>query len=178
MNAAVKQITAEHGAVGILVNNAGYAELGAVEQVALDDARMQLETNLFGPARLLQLVPPGMRDQRYGRIINVSSVHGRFAIPGAGYYGASKHALEGLSDALRLEVARFGVRVSIIEPGPVRTGFAHAALATLDAAASADDMAYPGFDAQMNAWYAAAYGGVPKPNSPADSRSAPMTSPR
>lgn len=89
MDVAVKRISAEHGAVGILVNNAGYAELGTIEEIALDDARVQLETNVLGPARLIQLVLPGMREQRFGRIINLSSLYGRFAVHGTGIYHAS-----------------------------------------------------------------------------------------
>jgi NAD(P)-dependent dehydrogenase (short-subunit alcohol dehydrogenase family) len=154
MDVAVKRVSAEHGAVGILVNNAGYAALGTIEEIALDDARVQLETNVLGPARLIQLVLPGMREQHFGRIINLSSMYGRFAVPGTGIYNASKYALEGLSDALRLEVAQFGIRVSLIEPGPVRTHFATAALATLDSTA---DSPYPGFNAKMTAWYTATY---------------------
>jgi NAD(P)-dependent dehydrogenase (short-subunit alcohol dehydrogenase family) len=103
MDVAVKRVSAEHGAVGILVNNAGYAALGTIEEIALDDARVQLETNVLGPARLIQLVLPGMREQHFGRIINLSSIYGRFAVPGTGIYNASKYAMEGLSDALRLE---------------------------------------------------------------------------
>jgi len=111
------------GRCDILVNNAGYGEPGPVELVADGDARRQIEVNLFAPVALARDVLPMMRAQRWGRIVNVSSVAGRIGYPLFGWYCASKHALEGLSDALRLEVAPWGVRVALIEPGPVRTEF-------------------------------------------------------
>ena len=109
--------------VDILVNNAGYGEPGPVELVAEEDARRQLEVNFFAPAALMQAVMPLMRRQRSGRIVNISSVAGRFGYPLFGWYCASKHALEGLSDSLRLEGRPWGVHVSLIEPGPVETEF-------------------------------------------------------
>lgn len=132
MVSAVKQIEVEHGAVDVLVNNAGYALQAPVEEAAMADIRKQFETNVFGLVRLTQLVLPAMRARRSGRIINLSSMGGRFTFPGGAFYHASKHAVEAISDALRLEVAPFGVRVSIIEPGPVLTDFATAALDTMD----------------------------------------------
>ncbi len=111
------------GRCDILVNNAGYGEPGPVELVTEEDARRQLEVNLFSPALMIREVLPLMRARRFGRIVNVSSVAGRLGYPLFGWYCASKHALEGLSDALRLEVAPWGVRVSLVEPGPVRTEF-------------------------------------------------------
>ncbi|MFC8127857.1 SDR family NAD(P)-dependent oxidoreductase [Streptomyces sp. NPDC057302] len=121
MREVVDLIEAEHGSVGALVNSAGYAMSGVVEEAGLDDMRRQFETNVFGLARLSQLVLPAMRAARRGTIVNISSIFGRYAVPGGGFYQASKHAVEALSDALRLEVADFGVRVVLIEPGPVRT---------------------------------------------------------
>ncbi|WP_371526463.1 SDR family NAD(P)-dependent oxidoreductase [Streptomyces sp. NBC_01283] len=121
MREVVDLIEAEHGSVGALVNSAGYATSGVVEEVGIEDMRQQFETNVFGLARLSQLVLPAMRAARRGTIINISSIFGRYAVPGGGFYQASKHAVEALSDALRLEVADFGVRVVLIEPGPVRT---------------------------------------------------------
>jgi short-subunit dehydrogenase len=115
------------GAVGVLVNNAGYGQSGAVEAVALDDVRAQFDTNLLGYVRMAQLVLPGMRRQSWGRVINVSSVAGRVVMPGSGIYSASKFAIEAMSDALRFEVKGFGVDVSLIEPGPIRTDFTQAA---------------------------------------------------
>lgn len=123
MTLAVKRIVDERGAVGTLINNAGSAVYGSVEDVSLDTARASFESNLWGALRLSQLVLPGMRAQKSGRIVNVSSIFGRFATPGGAIYMASKHALEAYSDAMRLEVAKFGVKVSLIEPGTVKTEF-------------------------------------------------------
>jgi NAD(P)-dependent dehydrogenase (short-subunit alcohol dehydrogenase family) len=105
-----------------VINNAGYAQAGAIEDVPAEDARHQLEVNLVAPARIAQLVLPGMRERGDGRIVNVSSIAGRVSSPLTGWYGASKHGLEAMSDALRMEVARFGVRVVLIEPGGFGTG--------------------------------------------------------
>ncbi|MFF4800999.1 SDR family NAD(P)-dependent oxidoreductase [Streptomyces sp. NPDC001351] len=121
MRAAVEAVEAEHGAIGTLVNSAGFAASGAVEEIGLDRMRRQFETNVFGLARLSQLVLPGMRSAGTGTVVNISSIFGRYAVPGGGFYQASKHAVEALSDALRLETAGFGIRVVVIEPGPVRT---------------------------------------------------------
>ena len=132
MAAVVADIEQEHGAVGVLVNNAGFSQSGAVEVVPLDQARRQFETNFFGPARLTQLVLPGMRTQRWGKVVNISSMGGRLTFPGGGYYHATKYALEALSDALRFEVAGFGIDVVLVEPGFIRTSFSEAAAATVD----------------------------------------------
>jgi NAD(P)-dependent dehydrogenase (short-subunit alcohol dehydrogenase family) len=131
MAAAVQAVEAEHGSVGVLVNNAGYGEYGTVEETSLDRVRDQFETNVFGLARLIQLSLPGMRAAGRGRIINVSSMGGRFAFPTGGYYHASKYAVEAISDSLRFEVAPFGIAVSVIEPGLIRTGFEAMAKQTL-----------------------------------------------
>lgn len=138
MRAAVAAVEAAHGAVDVLVNNAGYGEYGMVEEVALDRVRAQFETNVFGLARMCQLVLPGMRRAGSGRIVNVSSMGGRLVFPGGGYYHATKYAVEALSDALRFEVAPFGVRVSLVEPGLIRTGFGGTAAATLAKSGGAD----------------------------------------
>jgi NAD(P)-dependent dehydrogenase (short-subunit alcohol dehydrogenase family) len=127
MRAAVEAIEAEHGAVGALVNNAGYSQSGAIESVDLEDVRRQFETNVFGLVRLTQLVLPGMRERRRGRIVNVSSMGANFTFPGGGFYHATKYALEAISDALRFEVGGFGIQVVIVQPGLIRTGFAEAA---------------------------------------------------
>ena len=113
-------ITAE-GRIDVLINNAGFGSYGAVEDVPMSDARYQLEVNLFGTARLIQLVLPYKRKQCYGRIINISSIGGKFAGPLGGWYHASKFALEGLSDSLRNEVKPFGIDVVVIEPGGVKS---------------------------------------------------------
>src|SRR4051812_13485018 len=105
-----------------VVNNAGFAQAGAIEDVDDDDVRYQLEVNLVAPARIARTVLPGMRERGDGRIINVSSIAGRMSLPLMGWYCASKHGLEAMTDALRMEVAEYGVKVSLIEPGSFGTG--------------------------------------------------------
>ena len=131
--AAVAAVEEAEGAVGALINNAGINEIGAIETVPLDRLRRLFETNLFGMIRMCQLVLPGMRRQGWGRIVTVGSMNGRFTWPGMGGYCASKHALEAISDALRHEVRPFGVAVSLIEPGMVKTGFGDTAAARREA---------------------------------------------
>lgn len=131
MVAAVRTVEARHGQVDVLINNAGYGEFGAIEQADLRRVRAQFETNVFGLSRLTQLVLPAMRSARRGRIVNVSSMGGRLTFPVGGYYHASKYAVEAISDALRYEVRPFGINVSIIEPGAIRTSFESTAAATL-----------------------------------------------
>ena len=127
MQAAVRGVEAAEGAVGVLVNNAGYSQSGAVESVPIERVRAQFETNVFGLVRMCQLVLPAMRAQRWGKIVNLSSMGGRFTFPGGGIYHASKHAVEAISDALRFEVRGFGVDVICIEPGLIRTEFGETA---------------------------------------------------
>ena len=127
MRAAVEAVEAEHGAVGVLVNNAGYSQSGAIETVAMEKVRDQFETNVFGLVRLCQLALPGMRRQRWGKIVNLSSMGGRLVFPGGGFYHATKYAVEAISDALRFEVKAFGVDVILIEPGLIRTAFGETA---------------------------------------------------
>jgi NAD(P)-dependent dehydrogenase (short-subunit alcohol dehydrogenase family) len=129
MRAAVDHVTNEEGAVGVLVNNAGYSQSGAIETIAMEDVRRQFETNVFGLMRMCQLVLPGMRDQHYGRIVNISSMGGNFTFPGGGVYHATKYAVEAISDALRFEVKGFGVDVVVIQPGLIRTEFGNTAAA-------------------------------------------------
>ena len=121
MTSSIEQIIAETGRIDILVNNAGYGSFGAIEDVPIDEARRQFEVNVFGLARLTQLVLPHMRAQRSGTIINISSIGGRFTTLLGGWYHASKHAVEALSDALRMETTPFGIDVVVIEPGLIRT---------------------------------------------------------
>jgi len=121
MVSGVERIVAEQGRIDVLVNNAGYGSYGAVEDVAIDEARRQFEVNVFGLARLTQLVTPHMRKQGSGRIINISSIGGKFYEPLGAWYHATKFAVEGFSDSLRIELAPFGIDVVIIEPGPIRT---------------------------------------------------------
>src|ERR1700754_324628 len=140
MRAAVDVVSEEHGAVGALVNNAGYSQSGAVESVAMDGVRRQFETNVFGLVRMCQLVLPGMRAQRSGRIVNLSSMGANFTFPGGGLYHATKYSVEAISDALRFEVAGFGVEVVVIQPGIIKTGFAETATGAI---AAATDVAGP-----------------------------------
>ena len=119
MTDGVRCILADAGQLDILVNNAGYGSYGALEYVPLDEARRQFEVNVFGLARLTQLVLPGMRTRRAGTIVNISSIGGKFYEPLGSWYHAAKFAVEGLSDSLRIELRPFGVRVVVIEPGPV-----------------------------------------------------------
>jgi NAD(P)-dependent dehydrogenase (short-subunit alcohol dehydrogenase family) len=131
MEAAVNQVIEAEGAVGVLVNNAGYSQSGAVETVPIDEVRRQFETNVFGLSRMCQLALPGRREQHWGRIVNIGSMGGRVTFPGGGIYHATKYAVEAISDALRFEVRGFGVEVILIEPGLIVTGFADAASATV-----------------------------------------------
>lgn len=131
MQAAVAAVEEDHGAVGVLINNAGYSQAGAVEDVPMDRVRAQFETNVFGLVRLTQLALPGMRRHGWGRVVNISSVGGKLTFPGAGVYHASKHAVEAISDALRFEVRAFGIEVIVVEPGLVRTPFAEHTAETL-----------------------------------------------
>jgi NAD(P)-dependent dehydrogenase (short-subunit alcohol dehydrogenase family) len=128
MQAAVDTVLAEHGAVGVLINNAGYSQSGAVESVPMDEVRRQFETNVFGLTRMCQLVLPGMREQRWGKIVNISSMGANFVFPGGGFYHATKYAVDALSDALRFEVRGFGVDVIIVQPGLIKTEFGNAAV--------------------------------------------------
>lgn len=118
---AVSEIERRAASVDVLVNNAGIAIAGVMEEISLDDLRKQFETNLFGAARMAKRVLPGMRERRRGRIINMSSIAGQVSNPLMGPYSASKHALEAISDAMRLELESFGIRVVIIEPGIIPT---------------------------------------------------------
>jgi NAD(P)-dependent dehydrogenase (short-subunit alcohol dehydrogenase family) len=131
--AAVAAVEEAEGAVGVLINNAGYSQSGAVESVPEERVRAQFETNVFGLLAMCRAVLPKMREERWGKIVNVSSMGGRFTFPGGGIYHASKHAVEALSDALRFEVKGFGVDVIIIEPGIIRTNFGETAARGIDA---------------------------------------------
>jgi NAD(P)-dependent dehydrogenase (short-subunit alcohol dehydrogenase family) len=127
MTAAVARIIREQNRIDVLVNNAGYGQMGALEDVPMEAARRQLEVNLIGVARLNQLVLPHMRAQKSGRIVNISTIGGKCVGPIAGWYYASKFALEGYSDALRMEVQPFGIDVVVIEPGGIDTEWAQIA---------------------------------------------------
>jgi short-subunit dehydrogenase len=128
---AIDQIIKTEKRIDILINNAGFGSYGAIEDMAMVDAKYQLEVNVFGAARLIQLVLPYMRHNRFGKIINISSIGGKIAIPFGGWYHASKFALEGLSDSLRGEVKPFGIDVIVIEPGGVKSEWAGIAFDSL-----------------------------------------------
>src|SRR3954452_1757089 len=148
MRAAVTAVEEAEGAVGALVNNAGYSQSGAIEDVSMESVRRQFETNVFGLLRMCQLVLPGMRRQGSGRIVNLSSMGGKLVFPGGGIYHATKHAVEALSDALRFEVRGFGIGVSIVEPGLIKTEFATAAERSIDEG-TAKDGPYATFNRQV-----------------------------
>ena len=152
MAEAVAAVEADAGSVGTLVNNAGYGLYGPVEQVPMAEVRRQLETNFFGLVRLTQLVLPGMRRRRGGRILNVSSMGGRATLPGGAFYHASKYAVEAFSDALRMEVAQFGIEVVLIEPGPVKTPWTDTAAGSLgDAVSGPEADPYAAYKAAVGA---------------------------
>jgi NAD(P)-dependent dehydrogenase (short-subunit alcohol dehydrogenase family) len=154
--AAVETVEAAEGAVGVLVNNAGYSQSGAVESVPDERVRAQFDTNVFGLLTMCRLVLPKMREQRWGKIVNVSSMGGRFTFPGGGVYHATKHAVEALSDALRFEVKGFGVDVVIIEPGIIRTRFGETAAREIGAG-TPDAGPYAEFNAAVAAATQGAY---------------------
>lgn len=117
----VQSILRESGRIDVLVNNAGYGSYGAIEDVPMEEARRQFEVNLFGMARLIQLVTPAMREQHYGKIVNISSMGGKIWTKFGGWYHATKFAVEGFSDCLRMELAPFGIDVIVVEPGGIKT---------------------------------------------------------
>ncbi|MEP7192065.1 MAG: oxidoreductase [Actinomycetota bacterium] len=123
MIAAVKTVEDEHGQVGTLINNAGFGDYGPIEESDLERVRAMFETNVFGLARLTQLVLPAMRRARSGRIVNIGSMGGRITFPVGGFYHATKYAVEAISDVLRVEVRPFGIDVILVEPGLIRSNF-------------------------------------------------------
>jgi len=147
MSAAVDAVVQAEGAVGVLINNAGYSQSGAVESVPVELVRRQFETNVVGLIRMCQLVLPGMRSQHRGRIVNLSSMGGRLTFPGGGIYHASKYAVEAISDALRFEVRGFGVEVVVIEPGLIVTNFGETAVGSVGE--TTGDGAYAGFNRRV-----------------------------
>jgi NAD(P)-dependent dehydrogenase (short-subunit alcohol dehydrogenase family) len=155
MIAAVDRITAEHGAVGVLINNAAYSLNGTIEQAPMDEVRRQFETNVFGLSRMTQLVLPGMRAQGAGRIVIMSSIFGLFATPGRGYYEATKHALEAIGDSLRLEVRRFGIKVVVIEPSPILGAFVPTSVGDLGLAPNSGEDPYGDFWERFVVWHGA-----------------------
>ncbi len=131
MREAVKTAERHNGAVQVLVNNAGYGQYGPIEEIPIDDVRRNFEVNVFGLLRMCQLALPGMRRHGAGRIINLSSVAGEMSQPGSGIYHATKHAIEAIDEALRIEVSYFNIQVIGILPGPVNTHFDEVAIAQI-----------------------------------------------
>jgi short-subunit dehydrogenase len=156
MRAAVAAVEEAEGAVGALVNNAGYSQSGAVETIPMDELRRQFETNVFGLVRMCQLVLPGMRKAGRGRIVNISSMGGKVVFPGGGAYHGTKFAVEAISDALRFEVRGFGVDVSIIEPGLIKTSFGETAVGSVPQ----QEGPYAKFNTAVGAATAGAYDGA------------------
>jgi len=154
MAAAVAAVEKAEGSVGVLINNAGYSQSGAVESIPLDDIRRQFETNVFGLIRMSQLVLPGMRKAGKGRIVNIGSMGGKLTFPGGGIYHATKYAVEAISDAMRFEVQGFGVQVVLIEPGLITTEFAHAAV---ESTGGLNDGPYADFNSRVGAVTAGIY---------------------
>ena len=159
MRAAVDAVCDAEGAVGVLINNAGYSQSGPVETVSMDAVRRQFETNVFGLVAITQMVLPGMRAQRFGKIVNVGSMGGRLTFPGGGFYHATKYALEALSDALRFEVKGFGIDVVLVEPGLILTEFGHAATASMSEVDGDAGDPYGAFNASLGALMEGAYDG-------------------
>jgi NAD(P)-dependent dehydrogenase (short-subunit alcohol dehydrogenase family) len=162
MQAVVAEIERTEGAVGVLINNAGYSQSGAIETVPLEAVRRQFETNVFGLVRLTQLVLPKMRAQRWGKIVNVGSMGGRLSFPGGGHYHATKHALEAISDALRFELRGFGIDVILLEPGLITTEFGEAATASMADVELTGDDPYAKFNTTVGAVTKGAYDGPMK----------------
>jgi len=156
--AAVQTVEQAEGAVGVLINNAGYGLEGAFEEVPMTDIRRQFETNVFGLVAMTKLVLPGMRRQRWGRVVNLSSMGGKLTFPGGAYYHATKHAVEALSDALRFEVKGFGIDVIVVQPGPIKTRFGDTAVGSI---AAPKDSPYAAFNAVLEKQIREAYEGGP-----------------
>jgi NAD(P)-dependent dehydrogenase (short-subunit alcohol dehydrogenase family) len=159
MASAVAQVEDDEGSVGVLVNNAGYSQSGALETLPMDSVRRQFETNVFGLLRMCQLVLPGMRRAGGGRIVNIGSMGGRLTFPGGGVYHATKYAVEALSDALRFEVQGFGVKVALIEPGLIVTDFAKTAVASVEAGEAPEGGPYEAFNDAVRSSTAGVYEG-------------------
>jgi len=129
---AVNTVVKKEGRIDVLINNAGYGSYGSVEEVPIEEAKRQFEVNIFGLALITQLVLPTMRKQKSGRIVNISSMGGKMYTPFGAWYHATKYALEGWSDCLRIEVKQFGIDVAIVEPGGIQTEWGAIAMENLD----------------------------------------------
>jgi NAD(P)-dependent dehydrogenase (short-subunit alcohol dehydrogenase family) len=154
----VKEMLSAHGRIDAVVNNAGFGQVGAVEDVGLDLWRRQFETNLFGAIAVIQAVLPTMRSRGRGRIVNVSSVVAHATVPLMGAYCASKHALEAMSTALRVEVAGLGIEVVLIEPGPIQTQFRPNINASLEKSPIHEGSPYEAMYRALDAYWSRRYG--------------------
>ncbi len=162
MAAGVRTIEEAEGAVGVLVNNAGYSQSGAIETLTAEQIRRQYETNVFGLIRMSQLVLPGMRRQRFGKIVNVSSMGANFTFPGGGLYHSTKYAVEAISEAMRFEVKGFGVDVVVLQPGIIKTGFSDTAVSSIgEDSGEADGDPYRRFNRAVAKATAEVYEGGP-----------------
>lgn len=159
MRDAVELIERAEGAVGVLINNAGYSQSGAVETVPIEAVRRQFETNVFGLVRLTQLVLPKMRAQHWGKVVNIGSMGGRLTFPGGGFYHATKYAVEAISDALRFELRGLGIDVILLEPGLITTEFGEAATASMADVQAGEGDPYATFNATVGAVTKGAYDG-------------------
>jgi NAD(P)-dependent dehydrogenase (short-subunit alcohol dehydrogenase family) len=166
--AVFRQIVERHGRLDALVNNAGVALGGYLEEVSEAEVRTVFEVNVLAVWALTQLVLPGMRVRGLGHIINISSVSGRIAMPGLGVYASSKFALEGMSEALRHEVAPFGVQVTLVEPGPYRTDMTTGARRSLVASVSSSDSPYAAYSARSVELFERVSGSLGNPQDVAD----------
>lgn len=134
--AAVDAVVEAEGAIGVLINNAGFSQSGAVESIPGERVRAQFETNVFGMLAMCRAALPSMRRQGWGKLVNISSMGGEFVFPGGGVYHATKYAIEALSDALRYELAGFGIDVIVIQPGLIKSDFSRRTVAEIDAVAA------------------------------------------
>ena len=157
MRAAVDAVNEAEGAIGVLVNNAGYSQSGALETLPLEQVRRQFETNVFGLLRMCQLALPGMRAQGWGKIVNIGSMGGRLSFPGGGVYHATKYAIEAISDVMRFEVRGFGVDVILIEPGLIVTNFGEVAAGSVSGTSNGG--AYDDFNREVAKTTAEVYTG-------------------
>jgi len=174
--ALAAEVAQRVGVLDALVNNAGFGEVGPMETMPLERARAIFEVNVFGLMGLTQLLLPAMRARGSGRIVNVSSIAGRWVSPGSGWYGASKHALEAISDALRLELHRFGVQVVLIEPGLIATDFAAVADPSIQQAQSCG--IYGEMMRKVRAGWTGVYRGASSPLVVAHTIETALTAPR
>ncbi len=160
--AGVRTVEEAEGSVGVLVNNAGYSQSGAIETLTAEQIRRQYETNVFGLIRMSQLVLPGMRRQRFGKIVNVSSMGANFTFPGGGLYHSTKYAVEAISEAMRFEVKGFGVDVVVLQPGIIKTGFSDTAVSSIgEDSGEADGDPYRRFNRAVAKATAEVYEGGP-----------------